>query len=149
VTNAQIAANAVTGVNVADGSLTSADLLDGPRTAVATANGVAIVSNTVIASVTVAAPAAGRVLASTSYTYSGSPAGTLRRFNCGLTTGTVLPTQINVMFVDYSEIQGTTGGINSFIVGAAGNVTVNLVCTDFVGDTTLFAVHLHAMYVAQ
>lgn len=151
ITNIQIANNAVTTNNITDGTITNADLAAPVRSASATANSIALTTtDAVVTSITIAAPGPGSVLTSVSATYTGSPEGTTRRFNCAMTTGTTLPgSDAEKMFVDYQEFQNVMGASNRFAVAAAGNVTINFVCREFVGETTLFGVKLNGLFVGQ
>jgi hypothetical protein len=150
ITNVQIAPSAVNTTHIVNGTITNADLAAPTRAAASSANNVALAATAaVVTSVTIAAPAAGLVLAHVSASVAGSPAGTNRRINCALTTGTTLPGTADTLFLDYTVIQTVLGATNAFPVAAPGNITINFVCREFVGDSTLFGVKLNTTYVGQ
>jgi len=152
VTNVQIANNAVTGASVLDGSLTSADLADAPRTAAveppdATLTG----ADTVVAQVTITAPAAGRIIANASGYYYTIDSATLDTARCSLTTGTSL--DINRMAYlrenAAGSLYGTPFGLTrGFAVVAGSSTTVRLVCNVFSGSAQARSLSLTAMFVA-
>lgn len=154
ITNVQIAPSAVDTTQIVNGTITNADLAAPPRAA-ASSTGEASVAlsgtDTIVTSVQVLARGAGTVLANVSATYTGSPEGTTRRFNCALTTGTTLPSAASGerLFVDYQESQNVLAGTNAFSVAGPDRVTVNFVCREFMGHTLLFGVKLNALYVGQ
>jgi hypothetical protein len=150
ITNVQIAPSAVNTTHIVNGTITNADLAAPTRAAASSANNVSLATtDSVVTSVAIAAPAAGLVLANVSASVTGSPAGTNRRINCALTTGTTLPAIAETLFLDYTTIQTVLGATNAFPVAGPGTITINFVCREFVGDSILFGVKLNATYIGQ
>jgi hypothetical protein len=150
VTGDKVAPNALTGGHVADGSLTMTDLANGPRAAFASGQQFFNLAATasVVRTVTVIAPTAGRVIANVS-----GVAGLLTNGHdfgrCGLTTGTSIDAG-HLFFasdgslpasVFYAPFAATRG----FEVGP-GPITVSLVCSLDVGFVQLSDTSLTAMY---
>lgn len=152
---AQLAANAVTGASVVDGSLTNADLLDGPRAAFADGGQTAAVvlsgADQIIRSVTITAPAAGRVVVNASAEWRATSTTTLDLGRCSITSGITLDTQ---HLHRLGEENGTSVGTilaSSFsatrgFAVAAGAFTVNLVCDSFSGSAEVRVSSMTAMY---
>ena len=152
VTGDKVAPNALTGAHVADGSLTMADLANGPRAAFASGQQFFTLTTdaAVVRSVTVTAPAAGRVIASVSGV-TGLLTDDQDFGRCGLTTGTRIDAG-HLFFasdgslpesVFYTPFAATRG----FEVGP-GPITVSLVCSLDVGFVQLSDTSLTAMYFA-
>lgn len=146
-----IAPNVVTGANVVNGGLTAADWLDAPR--VSFASGLQSFALTsvaaVVRSITIVAPATGRIIvnASGSLQFFGAGADAGR---CSLTTGTVLDTN-NVVLgnaatnaVDFMPYAATQG----FDVAAGSTTTIHLVCDAITGSVAMRNSSLTGFFVA-
>jgi hypothetical protein len=144
ITNVQIANNAVTGANIVDGSITIADLAAPPSAAFAGGDQLVRLSVThrIFRSVSLTAPAAGRVIVNASgfFNFLGSSSDAAW---CSITTGTIvdifqefLAQEATSRAMQYVPFAGTRG----FTV-AAGAHTFNLVCigtsSAYVGDSSL------------
>jgi hypothetical protein len=155
ITNVFIAPNAVTGDNVVNNSITSADILDGARGQFTSATGfVALPASPPlnVGSVTVNAPAAGKVLVhATGFFDFGSAAQDAAR--CEITTS---PTTIinNFAFYGAEAAAGSFmlyvpfGSTRGFDV-AAGTTTFNLLCDRAAGTAGVWRPHLTAIYTPQ
>lgn len=150
----QLLGNAVTGAKVLDGSLTSVDLADGPRAASVDVTAPTLTTAAqVIATVTLTAPAAGRVLVNaTTYTFIFASAGVAGFGQCSLSRGTTLDglslttfgaNPSGVTDSPYVPIALTRG----FVV-SAGSVSVNLVCyRNSTANLSLGPINMTALYV--
>lgn len=149
----QIAANAVTGASVADGSITSVDILDAPRAGFSGANTTTVLTptDTVFGTVTITAPTAGRIIANGSGYFTFSDAAVADVARCEITTGTTL-TGASLIIVGETTVNAMNfvsfGGTRGFSV-AAGTHTINLVCDEFSGNTSIGDPQLTAIFVAQ
>lgn len=158
ITNVFLAPNAVTGDNVVNNSITSVDILDGPRSAFASATGLtplpAFTSPPAnLRSVSINAPAAGKVIVYASGFFEFGSTGQ-DDGRCEITTSA---TAINNNFAFYgSEASGATtamlyvpfGSTRGFDV-AAGTTTFNLLCDRVLGTVGVWRPHLTAIYTAQ
>lgn len=148
----QVAANAITGAPVTDGSLSATDLADAPRTAAVEGPQVALTgADTVVTQLTIAAPAAGRIIASASGSYYMTNAATLDTGRCSITTGMSVDTDRQA----YARENGVASyyGVpfaltRAFTVTAGSSTTVRLVCDAFSGNVTVLSPSLTAFFVA-
>lgn len=154
ITNIQIANNAVTGANIVNGSITSVDILDGPRAAFAGGNQLDIALtavDTVVRSVTLVAPAQGRVIVNASGYFHFTNNATSDGGRCEITTATVisfnqliLTSEVAVDSLDFAAFAGTRG----FDV-TAGSHTFNLVCDASAGTAAVADTNMTALFVAM
>jgi hypothetical protein len=150
----QLSPNSVSGSNIVDGSITSADIHDGPRSAFAegdlnsrTVPG----TDTVIRSVTINAPAAGKVIVNASAFFEFPSAATLDNARCEISTTTTIDNphalyarEYSVDAVHYVPFASTRG----FDV-VAGNTTFNLLCSTVSGSVNLWRSFMTAIYTRQ
>ncbi len=154
ITTTELAANAVTGAKVADASLTSADLLDGPRSAFAGGEQALALTPTdvVVRTVSLSAPTSGRVLVSVSGTFEFQDAtATSEAGRCSITTTSAIEDPAIFAGGDGGTIAAAYdafGAVRAFNV-TAGLFTVNLVCDEFAGVVTLRNSNLTALFVPQ
>jgi hypothetical protein len=148
ITPVELAANAVTGGAVADGSLTTADLLNGPRAAFAggTQQANLFATPAVVRTVTMSAPSTGRVIASASG-YINFPGTASAAAICSISANTSHDGTQVVSQTDESSSEpfALTRGFSV----AAGAFTVNLLCSGPVGFTAVRNTSLTAIFVAQ
>jgi hypothetical protein len=156
VTNVQIAGNAVTGANVVDASLSSTDLADGPRIAFAGGMEAVLLPPTsgppaTLRSVTVTAPAAGRVIVNASGFFQFSSA-LQESARCEITTAAAIDNNFAFYGTESGDAAtmlyipfGSTRGFNV----SAGPTTFNLLCDRVTGSAYVQRVHLTAIYAAQ
>ena len=148
----QLAANAVTGANVVNGSLTTADLADGPRAGFSSGDQFLTLTGTaaIVRSVTITAPAAGRVLVNASgYAWAASAAAFIAR--CSITTGSTIDASHLVYMNNTSAVVAASdafGATRGFTV-SAGSFTANLVCDVFTGNAIVSDTSVTALFVAQ
>jgi hypothetical protein len=150
VTGDKVASNTLTGAHVADGSLSMADVANGPRAAFVSGAHFFNLQETaaIVRSVTLTAPAPGRVIANVSGV-SGLLTSQQDFGRCGLSIGTGIDPGHLFFFSDgtlpasvfYLPFSATRG----FDVGP-GQVTVNLVCSLDFGFVQLSDTSLTAMY---
>ncbi len=152
ITSVEIATNAVTGANVVNGSLTAADLADGPRAGFSSGDQAVTLTGTaaIVRSVTITAPAAGRVIVNASgYVWASAAAAFIAR--CSITTGAALESSHFIYMnntsavVAASDAFGATRGFNV----SAGSFTANLVCDVFSGSAIVSDTSVTALFVAQ
>jgi hypothetical protein len=155
ITNIHLANNSVTGANIVDASITSADISDGVRVAFA---GGGVEQNiqlsstpTIVRSVTVNAPAAGKVIVNASGFFSFSDALDADSVRCEITTATTIVNP-NAILAQESANQamflvpfGPTRGFNV----PAGNTTFNLVCQELLGIVGVSNPFMTAIYSPQ
>ncbi len=148
---AALAANAVSGGNVADGSLTIADLLDEPKAAFAEGidtvdlNAVFV---TTVRQVTLTAPAPGRVIVSASGWIAMNSAASIDNAFCAITTGTTVPVPYTFYAQEKAAADYLTlpvGGTRGFNV-LAGAFTVRLNCHG--SNASIVDASLTAVFVA-
>lgn len=148
----ELAAVAVTGAKVLDGSLTSVDLADAPRAAsVEVTSPGSPTTPQVVATVSLTAPAAGTVLVNaTGYATIFHSVSVAAFGACSITRGVSLDLGSSSLFganpsgvstSEYAPFALTRG----FAV-VAGPVSVNLVCYR-AGNTNLGTINMTAMYV--
>ena len=154
ITNVQVANNAVSGANIINGSITNVDILDGPRASIAGDDQIVVLTGTaqIVRSVTVAAPAAGRVILNTSGYFWFVSNATPEQARCTLTPGASIDlsaliiasetvnTPAALTFLPFAATRGFT--VN------AGSTTFNLVC-DGAGTVAINDTQLNAIFVAN
>ena len=155
VTNIQIANNAVTSVNVVDGSLTTADFQGAPRAAFASGDQFLDFSTaTVVRSVTLNIPTAGVVIVSAGGSMRFSGTTTAQEVaQCSITTGTAIDSNHQII----SNDGGSTAAVNDYHpMGStrgfnvtAGTFTVNLVCAEAAGDAQIVDSTMTALFIGQ
>lgn len=151
---ATLAADAVKGHNVVDGSLTRDDMKDAPL--VVSEQGLSFLNlnagvETVVAEVTVNAPANGQVIVNASGTFFLGDDTTAEHVSCSLTPGTAAappfagiaaePRVDSYLFMPF-------GATRTFNVGGGFPATLRLVC--FSPQSTVWIIHpaLNALFVA-
>jgi hypothetical protein len=152
ITNIQIANNAVTGTNVVDASITTADLASPPRAAFNSGEQIFAVttSNQVVRALALNAPSAGTVIVSTSGSINLASAARDSAI-CSVVTGLV--SDPSHEFIGAEE----TGGLDAvrhlpfsysrgFTV-AAGSTTFRLVCSLFAGTVNIVDSSLTAIFI--
>lgn len=153
ITAVQLASNSVTTTNVADASITNADLLDGPRVAFASGDQLIVLTSadTVVRSVSITAPSAGRVLVNASGYFRLTAAGADDIARCSITTGIVID-GTHLIIVDeatavdlFLQPFAATRGFN---VTAGSSTTFNLVCDEGAGDVEVADTSITALFVA-
>lgn len=156
ITTTELAPNAVTGAQVANGSLSKADLIDAPRAATSASDQtiIAIPGGTaVVRSVTLSAPTAGVVLVSahTSMRFAGTTAAQ-DVGQCSITTGTTIDNNHQIIASDGGSTQSfmyiPVSGTRLFAV-SAGSFTVNFVCEQFTGSVGVVDSGMTALFIAQ
>ncbi len=156
VGTSQLAPNAVTGAAVADGSLTMVDIANGPRLAsdAVNANTLMTTTDTIYATATLTAPAAGRVLTSASgYFRFSNTAAAIEYGLCSITTGSSVDFTSLIISSDFASTSNDAydhwGASRVFSV-PAGAFTVRLVCRlTGAGGTEIGDRQLTALFVAQ
>ena len=154
VTAREIAPDAVTGLSVQNGSLTSFDLADPPRAAfVEGTQTLALVVNTQtnVRQIVLTAPAAGRVIVNASATVTGNATGN-DLAECSLTTGTVVE---NAFKTTIGESAALPPGLNfplgmtrGFVVNP-GPFTARLICRSIGGVVGVLNTAMTAAYFPQ
>ena len=150
----QLAANSVSGANIINGSITAADILDAPRTAFADGDQqiTLTATDTVVRSVTLTAPTAGRIIVNADAAIHATSTVALDTGRCSITTGTALDFDaLRVLGEETGTPVGTQlhfsfSGTRGFNV-PAGSFTVNLVCDAFQGSVLLRDSSITAMFV--
>jgi len=158
ITNVEIANNSITGANVVNGSLTTTDVLDAPRGAFANnvmAFTALTATATVVKSITLTAPAAGKVIVTGAGFFQFGDPAVSENGRCYLETGTTPGVQL----VNAEEPSGAPNtmknvpfGVTKGFTVAAGTVTVNMLCDAFFapsGNVRLFNPTLTALFMAQ
>ena len=153
ITNVQLALNSVNSSTIVDGTIRAADLADGPRAAFAGGNQLSInltAVDTIVRSVTITVPAAGRVIVNASGYFEFANSATSDGGRCEITEGTtitfnqlILTSEIAVDSMDFAAFAGTRG----FDV-AAGSRTFNLVCDASAGTAAVADTNMTAIFVA-
>ena len=153
VTARELAPDAVSGVNVQNGSLTSVDLADAPRAS--SVEGTQNITLTVgvqtnVRQITLTAPAAGRVIVSASATVTANATGN-DLAECSLTTGTV----VEAFKAFVGESAALPPGLNfplamtrGFTVNP-GPFTARLVCRSIGGVVGVLNTAMTAAYFPQ
>jgi hypothetical protein len=156
ITNIHLANNAVTGANIVDASITSADISDGVRVAFA---GGGVYQNiqlstqtpTIVRSVTINAPAAGKVIVNASGFFSFTDQNDADMARCEITTATTI-VDGNTIYAEEVTNQAMslvpfspTRGFNV----SAGNTTFNLVCQETRGIVGVSNPFMTAIYSPQ
>ncbi len=155
ITNVFIAPNAVTGGNVTDGSLTIADLADAPRANFVGGGQSVTLSNTdaIIRSVSITAPAAGRLIANAAGYFFLPDAAEVEIARCSITTGTVVDGNFSVLGGEPAGSGGGTVGyvplsaLRGFNVAANSSTTVNLVCDATQGSPRVLDTNLSVIFI--
>lgn len=138
---AQLAPGAVTGAAIADGSITAAKIADRPRAAFASAASLALpAADTVVLTLTLQAPANGRVIASASGSFAFLDNADTDEAACAITQATTVELAHRIVAgerVDPAAIQNVPIGVTRGFDVVAGPVTVNLVCIEYSGGVLL------------
>ncbi len=108
-------------------------------------------TDTVYRTVTIDAPVAGTVTATSSAYLFTSAAGVDFVARCSITTGTAL----DFSYLQYGDTSGGAGnfpseaiaGTRQFDVAAGASITINLVCDEFIADANLADPALSAIFV--
>jgi len=156
ITNIHLANNAVTGANIVDASITSADISDGVRVAFA---GGGVDQNiqlstgapTIVRSVTVNAPAAGKVIVNASGFFSFEDPNDRDEARCEITTATTIlnPNAIRAQeYVNQAMFLVPFSPTRGFNV-SAGITTFNLVCQEAFGIVGVSNTFMTAIYSPQ
>ncbi len=155
ITSTELAPGAVTGAKVADGSLSSDDLADPTRANFAGGEQQVELTgaDTVVRTVGLIAPVAGRVLVHASgYAWFRDTSNTAELARCSITTGSTMDGSHLIYMNDGGAIrEGASdafGAVRGFEV-AAGRFTANLVCDEFAGDAIVSDTSMTALFVAQ
>lgn len=151
------AANAVTGASVVNGSLTSVDLLDGPRAAFTGPSGLIPIplAGAVIRTVTLVAPGPGKVIVNGAGTFRFTDTDAGEEYvRCSITQGTTLDGSSFIFGTDGGSTNPESGdafGITRGFDVTAGSFTANLFCDRFSGtvNSQVFHAVLTATFVAQ
>jgi hypothetical protein len=155
ISSADIATNGIGSSDILNGSLTAADLLD--EAGADFADGDQYLSLTggddVVRAATLSAPAAGRVIVSSSGYFNFGNAALTDAVVCSITTGVVIDSNHSILVSD--DVEGPLSYVpfastRGFDV-AAGDNTFNLVChestgTVRVGDSSLTALYVPGSY---
>jgi hypothetical protein len=155
ITNIHLASNAVTGANIVDASITSADISDGVRVAFAGGDSQLIEVQsfpTIIRSVTVNAPAAGKVIVNASGSLRFNDHLTAEDAACDVTAGNSIPFNTVMRAREF----GTTDAVlempfgiaRGFNVGA-GSTTFTLMCREDDGTVVVRRSSMTAIYSPQ
>ena len=158
ITNIHLANNAVTGANIVDASITSADISDGVRLAFAGGENDQFISVanlpevSLVRSVTVNAPVAGKVIVNASgvFQFDG---GVIDRARCQIavapdttiTTGQTMPAAESAVLAMFHVPFSMTRGFNV----PAGSATFNLLCQEISGNVSLLRSSMTAIYSPQ
>ena len=155
ITNIHLANNAVTGANIVDASITSADISDGVRVAFA---GGGVEQNiqlsstpTIVRSITVNAPAAGKVIVNASGFFSFSDPLDADVARCEITTATTIVNPNTIWAEEFANQTmflvpfSPTRGFNV----SAGSTTFNLVCDELLGIVGVSNTFMTAIYSPQ
>lgn len=151
VTSRELAPDAITGVNVENGSLTAADIGDAPRaTSVeGTQNLTLVVGNhTNVRQITLTAPAAGRVIVTASAMVNASSAGS-DWVECSLTRGTVVESTFRTAAGEVANLPASLLFPLSLTRGftvSPGPFTARLVCRSNAGVISVFDTAMTAEY---
>jgi hypothetical protein len=154
ITNIQMANNAVTGANVVDASITSADISDGVRVAFVGGDNQNLdltPAQAIVRSLTITAPAAGKIIVNASGFFEMLDALLIDYARCEITTAATLVNAAtfhareraagSMEFVPFAATRG-------FNV-AAGNHTFNLVCEEAGGEVRVWRTFMTATYAPQ
>jgi hypothetical protein len=145
----QLAAGAVTGAAIADGSITTANLAAPVQVVALPPSGDILLNGVVqtVRTVGITAPSAGRVIVTASGNFQLSGAG-ITAAQCSLSTGAGIETnhRIEARKVAAGDHYVPFSGSRILDV-AAGPVLVNLNCTDFGGDASIYAGQLWAVFI--
>lgn len=151
VTAREIAPNAVTGLSVQNGSLTSVDLADAPRaSSIEGAQNITLTvgEQTNVRQVGLTAPAAGRVIVSASATVTASATGN-DLAECSLTTGTVVEAAFKTTVGESAALPPglnfPLGMTRGFVVNP-GPFTARLVCRSIGGVISVLNTAMTAAY---
>lgn len=151
VTAREIAPDAVTGLSVQNGSLTSVDLADAPRAAsvAGTQNlTLAVGVPTNVRQITLTAPAPGRVIVTVSASVTAASAAS-DKANCSLTMGTVVEAAFTAAVGESASLPAGVffplGMTRGFGVNT-GPVTVRLVCQSVTGVVSVHDTAMTAAY---
>ncbi len=151
VTARELAPDAVSGVNVQNGSLTSVDLADAPRAS--SVEGTQNITLTVgvqtnVRQITLTAPAAGRVVVSASATVTANATGN-DLAECSLTTGTVVEAAFKTTVGESAALPPglnfPLGMTRGFVVNP-GSFTARLVCRSIGGVVSVLDTAMTAAY---
>ena len=156
ITAIELANGAVTSAKVADRSLTTVDLLDAPRVAHYGGNhGLSLTSaNTIVRSVTIDAPSAGKVLALASGVIVFRTTSSIEEVaRCSLTPTSAFNFSDIVVISDAGSTNPfsyhSLSGVHVFPVPAAGPFTINLVCDETAGDAQVVNANIGMIFSAQ
>jgi hypothetical protein len=154
ILNLHLANNAVTGANIVDASITSVDISDNVRVAFTGGDDDSIIlstADTIVRSVIVNAPAAGKVIVNASGSFVFLTLAGPDSARCEITTATTINNDNSMRagemagdsmsFVPFS----TTRGFNV----PAGSTTFNLVCDLVVGSVEVIRSFMTATYSPQ
>ncbi len=151
ITNIHIANDAVTTANIVDSSITSIDILDAPRAQFA-GGGPPLpltAAATVVRSINITAPTAGRLVVNASGYFAFPDTSTLDAARCSITTGTAVDFSHLIVFGENSA-SGMShvpfGATRGFSV-AAGTHTINLVCEEAFGETAIGGSEVTVIFV--
>jgi hypothetical protein len=154
VTAREIAPDAVTGLSVLNGSLTSTDLADAPRaSSVEGAQNISLAVNaqTNVRQINLTAPAAGRVIVNASATVTGNATGN-DLAECSLTTGTVVEAAFKTTIGESAALPPglnfPLGMTRGFVVNP-GLFTARLVCRSIGGVVAVLNTAMTAAYFPQ
>ena len=151
VTARELAPDAVSGINVANGSLTSVDLADAPRAT--SVEGTQNLTLTVglepnVRQIPLTAPAAGRIIVNASATVTGSAAGN-DLVDCSLATGTTVETTFRTSIGESAALPASLlfplGMTRGFVVNP-GPFTARLVCRSVGGVVSVLNTAMTAAY---
>ncbi|MGD9902134.1 MAG: hypothetical protein AB7U83_01595 [Vicinamibacterales bacterium] len=151
VTARELAPDAITGVNVANGSLTAADIGDAPRaTSVEGTQNVTLLVgvHTNVRQITLTAPAAGRVIVTASATVNASSAGD-DFAECSLTRGTVVESTFRTLVGESANLPPSLLFPLSLTRGFAvspGPFSARLVCRSNIGVISVLDTAMTAEY---
>ena len=153
---AAVAVNAIAGSNVVEGSLTQADLSDAPKVISVenlSPSGINLPNNTmtVVSQVSVAAPAAGRVIVSTSGSFHFDNPNTPDHTVCSITTGVVTGYPAAARAGEWNPadlLYVPFGGTRAFTVAAGSSTTFRLVCWASGSSISVVGAELTALFVA-
>ncbi|MBP7779086.1 MAG: hypothetical protein KA371_18365 [Acidobacteria bacterium] len=151
VTAREIAPDAVTGLGVQNGSLTSVDFADAPRaTSVEGTQNITLTVGvqTNVRQIVLTAPAAGRVIVNASATVTANATGN-DLVECSLTTGTIVQTTFKTTVGESAALPPglnfPLGMTRGFVVNP-GPFTVRLVCRSIGGVIGLLDTSMTAAY---
>jgi hypothetical protein len=147
-----LAPDAVTGATIVDGSITTADLAAPPSVAFVDSTGqpVALASNTLVRTLTMTAPAAGRVIVNAQGYFEGTSL-TTDHAACSITTGLTIDVLRAAVMAEHSPdaMRYVPFALTRGFDVSAGANTFNVVCHEYSGEVGVWYTLMTASFTPQ